>query len=66
MTTKEAQKLNKLEREVKVLKSFMLNLVPYDNEGKYKDSFLKQIGIASKSVDVFEYNGKDSLLKRLT
>jgi hypothetical protein len=36
MTTQELQKLNRLEKEVKVLKILMFNLVPFDNEGEYK------------------------------
>mgnify|MGYP001607513581 CR=1 FL=1 len=66
MTTKELQKLNKLEKEVRTLKSFVANLVPYDNEGDYRHSFLDQIEKLSKSSAVFEYKGKESLVKRLS
>ena len=66
MTTKELQKLNRLEKEVETLKSFVAHLVPYDNEGDYKHSFLSQIEKLSKSNTVFEYKGKGSLIKRLS
>lgn len=66
MTTQEMKKLNKLEKEVKVLKSLVSNLVPYDNEGEYKGSFLKEMKKYSKEKSVFEYKGKDSLIKKLS
>lgn len=65
MTTKELQKLNRLEKEMKALKSFVANLVPYDNEGEYLDSFLNQMGKLSKSKAIFEYKGMGSLTKKL-
>jgi len=65
MTTKELQKLNMLEKEVRNLKSFVANLVPYDNEGEYKTTFLKQMVRISKDKSVFEYKGKGSLKNRL-
>lgn len=65
MTTKELQKLNRLEKEVRALKSFVANLVPYDNEGEYLDAFLNQMRKLSKSKAIFEYKGKGSLAKKL-
>lgn len=65
MITKELQKLNRLEKEVKTLKFLMANLLPYDNEGEYKNSFLRQIEKVSKDNSIFEYKGRGSLMKRL-
>jgi hypothetical protein len=64
MTTKDTQKLNRLEREVKILKSFVSNLVPYDKEGEYKDSFLKQIKNVAREKSEFTYKGKGSLIEK--
>jgi len=65
MTTKELQKLNKLEKEVQVLKNLVANIVPVDTEGEYKDSFKKEMKAVSKEKSTFEYSGKGSLLKKL-
>jgi hypothetical protein len=68
MSTQAIKKLNRLEKEMKVLKSFVSNLVPYDNEGEYRSSFLNQIKKASSNKSnksVFTYTGKGSLLKKL-
>jgi hypothetical protein len=38
-----AQKISKLESEVCELRQLFSALVPADTEGKYKDSFVKQV-----------------------
>ena len=65
MTTQELQKLNRLEKEVKVLKTLMSNLVPFDNEGEYKQTFEDEMKKLSKDKITFEYSGKGSLTKKL-
>ncbi len=66
MTTQELQKLNRLEKEVEVLKTLMAHVVPFDNEGEYKKNFEKEMKKLSKEKPAFEYSGKGSLSKRLT
>lgn len=68
MTTRELQKLKKLEKEVKVLKTLVANVVPYDNEGEYKKTFekeMKKLSNEKKEKSDFEYSGKGSLIKKL-
>ena len=65
MTTQEIQKLNRLEKEVEVLKTLVANVVPYDNDGEYKKTFEKEMKKLSKEKPVFEYSGKGSLIKKL-
>jgi len=62
MTTQEMQKLNRLEKEMEVLKSIVANIIPFDNEGEYKNTFLKEMKKQSETKSVFEYNGKKSFL----
>ena len=65
MTTQELQKLNRLEKEVEVLKTLVANVVPFDNEGEYKKSFKEEMKKISKDKTIFEYSGKGSLIKKL-
>jgi len=61
MTT--AQKISKLESEVRELRQLFSALVPSDTEGQYKDSFVKQIKKTRAEKTVATYTGKGSLLK---
>lgn len=65
MTTRELQKLNRLEKEMEVLKTLMANVLPYDNEGEYKKTFEEEMKKLSKEKPAFEYAGKGSLIKKL-
>ncbi|MEX0919055.1 MAG: hypothetical protein WDZ85_03810 [Candidatus Paceibacterota bacterium] len=65
MTTQELEKLNRLEKEVKVLKTLVANIVPFDNEGEYKKSFENEMKKLSKEKTIFEYSEKGSLIKNL-
>jgi uncharacterized protein YlxW (UPF0749 family) len=65
MTTQELQKLNRLEKEIEVLKTLVANVIPYDNEGEYKKTFENEMKKLSKEKTVFEYSGKGSLIKKL-
>ena len=60
MTTTE--KILKLEDEVAALKKLVSNLVPFDNEGEYKKSFIASIQKAKKEKVVMTFQGKGSLL----
>ena len=64
MTAQELQKLNRLEKEVKILKTLVANIIPFDNEGDYKKDFEKEMKKLSKEKVVFEYSGKGSLTKK--
>ena len=65
MITQELQKLNRLEKEIEVLKTLVANVIPYDNEGEYKKTFENEMKKLSKEKTVFEYTGKGSLIKKL-
>jgi hypothetical protein len=65
MTTQELQKLNRLEKEIEVLKTLVANVVPYDNEGEYKKTFQEEMKKLSKEKPAFEYVGKGSLIKKI-
>jgi uncharacterized protein YlxW (UPF0749 family) len=65
MTTQELQKLNRLEKEIEVLKTLVANVIPYDNQGEYKKTFQDEMKKLSKEKTVFEYSGKGSLIKKL-
>ena len=65
MTTKEMQKLNRLEKEVKILKNIVANLVPFDNKNEYKKNFENEMKKISKENSTFEYSGKGSLAQNL-
>lgn len=65
MTTQELQKLNRLEKEIEVLKTLVANVLPYDNEGEYKKTFEKEMKKLSKEKIAFEYTGRGSLIKKL-
>ena len=63
MTT--AQKISKLESEVRELRQLFSALVPIDTEGKYKNSFVKELKKNRSEKSVATYSGKGSLLKGL-
>lgn len=65
MITQELQKLNRLEKEIEVIKTLIANVIPYDNEGEYKQSFKNEMKKLSKGKIDFEYQGKGSLIKEL-
>lgn len=62
---KNLQKINKIGRVIKVLKTPSSNTVSLDTEGKYKKVFEKQMVKLSKDKNDFEYKGKGSLIKKL-
>lgn len=61
MTT--AQKISKLESEVRELRQLFSTLVPVDTEGIYKDTFVKNTKKARLEKAVASYSGKGSLMK---
>jgi len=61
MNTTQIVKLNKLEREVEELKSLVFSIVPIDQEGEYKDSFIVRMKKIASQKPAFVYKGKGSL-----
>lgn len=62
MTQAQIQKLNRLNKEVEILKSAVLGILPLDREGEYKESFIREVKRASKQKPVFEYRKQGDLL----
>lgn len=65
MNTQQLQKLNRLEKEMEILKILVANVVPFDNDGEYKKTFEEEMKKLSKEKPIFEYAGKNSLMKKL-
>jgi len=61
MTT--AQKISKLEQEVRELRELFSALVPLDTEGEYKASFVRTLDKTVAEKPVGTYEGRGSLLK---
>ena len=62
MTTKMLeQKTRKLEKEVALLKSFMIGYLGKDPEGEYKEEFVKSVLKAAKEKPIYTYNPKTFL-----
>ena len=66
VTTLEAQrKIEKLEREVRQLRSFVIGQIGRDPEGEYRPEFVTRILKIAKSKPVYTYTGRGSFLKLL-
>jgi len=63
MTTQEMKKLAKMQKELTILKSAVLGIVPLDKEGEYKSSFLARMKKIQYQKPVGVYKGKGSLLE---
>ena len=61
MTT--AQKISKLENEVRELRELFSTLVPLDTEGEYKESFVRDMKKVSTEKPAGKYEGAGGLLK---
>jgi hypothetical protein len=63
MTTQELKKLAKIQKEITVLKSAVIGLVPLDKEGEYKTSFIARMKKLQSQKPISAYSGKGSLLE---
>jgi hypothetical protein len=61
MTT--AEKIAQLEKEVHELKVLFSALVPLDNEGEYKERFLRDMATLADQKPAGKFEGKGSLVK---
>jgi hypothetical protein len=57
--------LSKLEREIKLLRSFLIGIVGKDPEGNYRPEFVKKILKAAREKKEFVFRNKSSFLSRL-
>jgi len=64
-TIELSQKVNFLENEVAMLRSFLVGLVKKDNEGEYKPAFVKKIFKAFAEPADFTFRGKDDFLSAI-
>jgi hypothetical protein len=58
-------KFSKLEREVKLLRSFSIGIAGKDKEGNYRPEFVKKILRAAQEKGKFIFKDKESFLSRL-
>jgi len=66
MTTKTLEKkTRKLEREVELLRSFMIGQAGKDLEGEYNPAFVKKILKAAKEKPKYEFKDAESFLKHI-
>ncbi|MSU54801.1 MAG: hypothetical protein EXS48_03165 [Candidatus Staskawiczbacteria bacterium] len=66
MTTKSLQqKTNKLERELELLRSFVIGQFGGDPEGEYNPKFVKEILKAAKEKPKYEFKDGKSFLKQI-
>lgn len=66
MTAKMLQKKTReLEREVELLRSFMIGQLGKDPEGEYKPEFVKEILKAAKEKPKYEFKDGKSFLKQI-
>jgi len=65
-TTKNGKKdIANLEREVNLLRSFLIGIAGKDREGKYRSEFVRKILRAAKKGEKFTFKNRDSFLARL-
>jgi hypothetical protein len=66
MTTKTLQKKTReLEREVELLRSFMIGQLGKDPEGEYKPEFVKEALKAAKEKPKHEFKDAKSFLRQI-
>ncbi|OGZ72103.1 MAG: hypothetical protein A2908_04395 [Candidatus Staskawiczbacteria bacterium RIFCSPLOWO2_01_FULL_38_12b] len=66
MTTKALQqKTNELEKELALLRSFVIGQFGRDPEGEYNPNFVKEILKAAKGKPKYEFKDADSFLKHI-
>ncbi len=61
MTTGELNKLAKIQKELTILKSAVLGIVPLDKEGEYKTNFISKMKKLQSKKPTHVYSGKKSL-----
>lgn len=67
MTTleKTSRTIEKLKKEIKQLRSFIVSVAGEDPEGDYRSEFIKRVKRASAEKPIYEYIGPNSLTKLL-
>ena len=58
--------LSKLQREVKILRSFVIGIVGKDREGKYNPEFVKKALQSSQEKPKYIFKDSASFLKQIT
>lgn len=58
-------KIDKLEQEIRILRSFLISIVGEDRDGKYRSEFVKEILKAAKKKPNYIFSGGDSFLAAL-
>ena len=57
--------ISKLEREIKLLRSFLIGIAGKDKEGNYRPDFVKKVLKAAKEKERFTFKNKSSFLNHL-
>ncbi len=66
MTTKTLHKKTRaLEKEVELLRSFMIGQIGRDSEGEYNPDFVEEILKAAKEKPKYEFKDSKSFLKQI-
>ena len=66
MTTKMLErKTKKLEKEVNLLRSFIIGYLGKDSEGEYKPEFVRRVLRAAAQEPKYEFKNGDSFLKHI-
>ena len=66
MTTKTLhKKTRELEREIELLRSFMIGQFGRDPEGEYNPDFVEEILKAAKEKPKYEFKDAESFLKQI-
>ena len=66
MTTKMLEKkTKKLEKEITLLRSFIIGYLGKDPEGEYKPEFVKSVLRAAAEKPKYEFKDGDSFLKHI-
>lgn len=52
-------KIDKLEQEIRILRSFLISIVGEDRDGKYRSEFVKEILRAAREKPNYIFDGRD-------
>lgn len=63
--TSSLSQFSKLEKEIQLLRSFLIGVAGKDKEGNYRPEFVRKVLKAAQEKEKFTFKDKGSLLSRL-
>jgi len=57
--------ISKLQKEIKLLRSFVIGILGRDKEGKYNSEFVKKILKSSQEKPKYTFKDRNSFLKQI-